>query len=467
MIAAGIDIGTTNIELFLVDLESCRIRERRFAPNKRVDSADPLAYFQDPQGIINSVREMLASVSLPISSLGITGQVHGIVYADEKGAPLSPLYTWLDRHGSEVLGKISVQKQFAEKTGLTLPVGYGLLTHYANRLFGRVPGEARRILGINELVCGALTEKPLEKTDATNLACFGAFDPVKNVFFRPALEEALSPPAALAPLAFLDLAEPFTLAGETPLGIPVAYPVGDNQAGFLGLVARPAETCLISIGTSGQISVYSPSEHCPPGMELRPYLGLGYLHVGATLAAGKAYEVLAELFRDIIRRAGPASSSGDDTELFRLMKEAARESPPADPLVFDTALNGTRRDPERRGSITGISLDNFTMGSLVRGSINGIVRELAEFKRDLGDLFEPVRSIVAAGSAVRKNELFRESLEQQFNREILVPEFDGGSALGAAFIGALAAKLIVPDDLEGIIRGFWEQSPGTPGGPVY
>jgi sedoheptulokinase len=453
MIAAGIDIGTTNVELFLVDLETCRIVERRSAPNPRVDSTDPLAYFQDPQGILNSVREMLASVSLPVKSLGVTGQVHGIVYADENGAPLSPLYTWLDRHGSEPWGRTSVQNQFAEKTGRSLPVGYGLLTHYANGLFNRVPGGARRILGINELVTGALVGKPLEKTDATNLACFGAFDPVNHSFYRPALEEALSP----APLAFLDFAEPFTLAGETPEGVPVAYPVGDNQAGFLGLVARPAETCLISIGTSGQISVFSPSERCPPAMELRPYLGLGYLHVGATLTAGKAYEVLADLFREIVRRAGPPSLPEKDIDLFRLMKEAARESPPAAPLVFDTALNGTRRDPARRGAITGIGLDNLTMGSLVRGSVDGIVRELAEFKRDLGSLFDPVTSIVAAGSAVRKNELFRESLERQFNREIRVPDFDGGSALGAAFIGALAAKLIAPKDLEGIITRFWQK----------
>ncbi|MDR2758155.1 MAG: hypothetical protein LBB78_02105 [Spirochaetaceae bacterium] len=453
MVVAGIDIGTTNVELFLVDLDACRIRERRSAPNRRVDSEDPRAYFQDPQGIINSVREMLASVTGPIHSLGVTGQVHGIVYADEGGAPLSPLYTWLDRHGSEPLGKTSPQKQFAEKTGLTLPVGYGLLTHYANCLFKRVPHGARRILGINELVTGAILGKPLEKTDASNLACFGAFDPVKNGFNRPALEEALS----LRPLTFLELAEPFTLAGETPEGVPAAYPVGDNQAGFLGTVARPAETCLISIGTSGQISVYSPLEQCSPAMELRPYLGLGYLHVGATLAAGKAYEVLADLFREIIRRGG--SGPADDEAVFRLMKEAARENSPASPLVFDTTLNGTRRDPVRRGSITGIGLDNLTVGNLVRGSIDGIVRELVEFKRDLGPLFDPVTSIVAAGSAVRKNELFRESLKRQFNREIRVPGFDGGSALGAAFIGAIAAKLITPGDLEAIIDRFWEQGP--------
>ena len=32
-----------------------------------------------------------------ITSIGITGQMHGILYVDESGRGLSPLYTWQDR----------------------------------------------------------------------------------------------------------------------------------------------------------------------------------------------------------------------------------------------------------------------------------------------------------------------------------------------------------------------------------
>jgi sedoheptulokinase len=455
MFAAGIDIGTTNLELSLVSLDSCSIAERRSAPVKRIDSDDPYAFLQDAAGILQSVEEMLSSIKQPIGSIGITGQVHGIVYTGDNGKPLSPLYSWLDRHGTEEYQGSTPQKILVEKTGVTLPAGYGLLTHYANRLFNRVPKDAARFTGINELVAGFLTGKPLDTADSSDLACFGGFDPVTEKQNEKLLKEVLSSPG----LKFPGLAKPFSLAGMTPSSIPVAVPAGDNQAAFFGLLSKPEESCLISIGTSGQISVYSKNPSCPDSMELRPYIMPGFLQVGATLCAGKAYEVLASLFREIVKRYAAAAKLSfeiSDTIIFDMMKDAAREiNPGSASLVFDTAINGTRRDNARRGSISNINLDNFTAGNLVLGNIDGIVRELADFKKDLGAGFNPIKSIVAAGSAVRKNDLFIKALERQFNLEIKIPPFDGGAALGAALIGAVAGKLITLEEIPLIIERFW------------
>jgi sedoheptulokinase len=206
----------------------------------------------------------------------------------------------------------------------------------------------------------------------------------------------------------------------------------------------------------------------PPGTELRPYLGLGYLHVGASLCAGKSYEVLARLFAELVERyrsgvpspdGRPPAAAEVDEGIFRLMKEAARESaaafPGPSPLVIDTAINGTRREPERRGSVEGIGMDTLTVGNLVRGTVDGIVRELADFRTSLGPLFEPLSSVVVSGSAVRKNCLFRESLERQFELPVRIPPFDGGAALGAALIGAVSAGVISLKDSERIIDTLW------------
>jgi sedoheptulokinase len=453
MFAAGIDVGTTNLELSLLNLDTLKIVERRSAPNPRLPSPDEYAYFQDAAGIVASVKEMVASITEPIASFCVTGQVHGIVYTDEAGKPLSPLYNWLDRHGVEPLGGSTPQEKLAEKTGVRLPPGYGLLTHYANRLFRRVPPGARRFTGINELVTGALAGAPVDKTDASNLACFGAYDPVSAQHNQEVLREALDD------FGFPGLAEPFAVAGTGPGGAPLAYPVGDNQAGFFGMVSRPEHTCLINIGTSGQISVFSKSENCPRTMELRPYLGLGYLHVGSTLCAGKAYEVLAKFFREVIDRfcaAAGLEGPHEDEAVFKLMKAAAMEAEDL-PLVIDTAINGSRADPARRGSVTGISLDNLTVGNAVRCCIDGIVRELYDFRRDMGAVFDPVASLVVNGSAVRKNGLFRKALGRHFNLEIRVPPFDGGSALGAALIGAVSAGLIKLEDVPELIDALWER----------
>jgi sedoheptulokinase len=449
--AAGIDLGTTNLELILANLENFRITERYSAPVRRIASDNPYAFEQDAAGIVASVRELLGKVKMPLSSVGITGQVHGIVYTDEALRPLSPFYCWLDRRGAEPWNGATPQAALEEKTGFRLPVGYGLLTHYANRLFGRVPGAARRLMGITELVAGNLTGAPLSKTDDSILASFGGWDPVGG-YRKALLTEALSPDCP----AFLEAAPHFSVAGNLASGFcpggggaPVAYPVGDNQAGVFGALPRPEEAGLISIGTSGQISFFSKNAVCPAGMELRPYLGKGCIQVGATLTAGKSYEALASLIKEIIYASG---NRIEDEAVFTLMKQAAgaeRETS----LVFETTLNGTRRDTAKRGAIMGISLDNFKLGGLVLSTVDGIVRELADFTKQSGVSFDGIKYVAVTGNAPRKNGLFLEAVRRQFNREVRVPGFDG-AGFGAAVIGAAAAGLIRDGETAKVIEQF-------------
>jgi sedoheptulokinase len=457
MYALGIDIGTTNLNASLVDLCRGRIVERRSAPNRRMPSEDAYAYEQDPTGIVATVREMIASIPQPVASICVTGQVHGILYVDGAGRPLSPLYNWLDRRGMEPVDGTTPRQRLLERTGQAMPVGYGLLAHYANRMLGKVPAEAAAIVGINEFVTGSLIGRMPEKTDASNLGPFGAFDPVTGAHDRRVLEEILPPGSP----AFLGLAEPFEVAGRYSSdgaagarAVPVAHSVGDNQAGFFGLVSRPEKTGLVSIGTSGQISIFSRSAVCAAAMELRPFLGLGYLHVGATLCAGKTYEVLERFLRGVLEAAG--SGPSDDEAVFRLMAAAASAAASPSPLFVDAAINGTRADSSRRGSVAGIAIDNFTLGNLVRGTVEGIVRELVDFRAGMEEAFSGLDSIVAAGSAVRKNPLFREALAAQFGLDVRVPDIDGGAALGAALVGAAAAGLVKRESVADIVDALWE-----------
>lgn len=448
--AAGIDLGTTNLELILLDLERFRVVERYSASARRIPSDNVYAFEQDAAGIADSAKELLRRIKTPLSSIGITGQVHGVVYTDEALRPLSPLYSWLDRRGVEPWNDSTPQAVLEEKTGIRLAAGVGLLTHYANRLFGRVPAGARRLMGITELVAGCLTGTPLSMTDDSILASFGACEP--NGSCRSALlAETLSPNCP----AFLEAAPHFSVAGCLANGlcsggdVPVAYPVGDNQAGFFGAIPRPEDTCLVSIGTSGQISFFSKEAVCPSCMELRPYLGKGYLQVGATLAAGKSYEALAALVKEIIHASGVRI---EDEAVFTLMKRAARAAGKT-PLVFETTLNGTRRDTEKRGSITGISLDNLNLGNLALAAIDGIVQELAGFVKQNGGAIEALSCVTLTGNAPRKNDIFVESVKRQFRLDVRVPRFDG-AGFGAAIIGAVAADLVKHNETAGLIERF-------------
>jgi sedoheptulokinase len=460
MFIAGLDIGTTNIDLYVLDLEKAEIVEKRSSANPRLSMDDPFAYCQDPALIVKNVRDMLASIKQPLSSLCVTGQQHSILYVDGQGGACSPLYTWLDRHGEEPFRETTPQKLLAEKTGVVLSSGYGFLTHYALGLFGRIPPEARAWTGINEYVTARLLGgSRLTKTDSSILASFGGFDPLAGKFKPDFAAHANGEAAGKLSLAYPETADSFSITGVTPEGVPVAYPAGDNQASFYGLVAHPDEECLINIGTSGQLSLFSKSSKCPAGMDLRPFFGLGYLFVGADINGGKSYETLERFFAEVVRRyaAEKGLALPSDVNCFNIMKAAALEvnvhdSTPHGGLAVDAAFNGTRRNEKRRGSINGISFNNFTMGNLTAATVAGIIHELAVFRTGLEKEFSSIKRIVPAGSAV-KNPLFRRELEKQFMMEVRAAS-GLGAALGAALVGGVSAGLIKQGEKAGIIEAL-------------
>ncbi|MCF7944357.1 MAG: hypothetical protein K9L75_02315 [Spirochaetia bacterium] len=445
MISLGIDIGTTNVSVTALDLDTGVIQESYSKPNKRIASDDEYAYIQDPHAIEESVRLLLSKIKTPYHCAAVTGQVHGILYYDRNGSAISPLYTWLDRRAAEVIDGESPQDRLKRITGTTMPPGYGLLTHYTNSLIDEVPAEAVGMTGILEYITGRLIGKTLDKADSSCISLFGAYDTIGLQNDQKVLEEVFRERG----IKFLKTARPFEHAGKMKVNrgeglrpVPIAYPVGDNQAGFFGLVSKPETSCLISIGTSGQISLFSTSAECPESMELRPYFGQGYLHVGASLSAGKSYEVLKDFIKSIYEQA--AGLEVEDEKVFDLMKDSAHELDlkGAAPLKVTTKFNGTRREPDVRGAIENISFNNFKLGNLVQGTVDGIIRELHDYTYDLGSLFTPVQQIIAAGSSVRKNELFSEALEKQFGLQTIIADIDDGAAMGAALIGAVSAELI-------------------------
>ncbi len=186
-------------------------------------------------------------------------------------------------------------------------------------------------------------------------------------------------------------------------------------------------------------------------MELRPFLGQGYLHVGATLTAGKAYETLQKFLMSVFQS---AQVSITDEEVFDLMKLAAVASTGGEPLVVDTRLTGTRKDPAARGSIRNIGLDNFTLGNLVGATVDGIIGELKAFTADASQVFSSVSRIVATGSSVRKNQLFSESLNRVFGMPASIAQVDDGAGFGSALIGAVATGVIDIDASRTVVHGM-------------
>ena len=103
MQAIGIDIGTTSICGVVIDIETGElIMSKTKDSNAFIKGVADWEKIQSTEKIITLATEILDSlITSNTSVIGVTGQMHGIVYYDKFGKNVSPLYTWQDGRGNQ------------------------------------------------------------------------------------------------------------------------------------------------------------------------------------------------------------------------------------------------------------------------------------------------------------------------------------------------------------------------------
>ena len=150
----GIDIGTSSISSVAYDLKKNKIES---LTNDSVIVSEVLwEKTQSPDRIIEIVEEIMEDFSSrypDIKGIGVTGQMHGILYLNEQGEAVSPLYTWQDGRGNQLYREDKTYAAYlSEETGYALATGFGLVTHFYNQVNGLVPGNAKQICTIMDYV---------------------------------------------------------------------------------------------------------------------------------------------------------------------------------------------------------------------------------------------------------------------------------------------------------------------------
>ena len=427
----GLDIGTTSISLVVIDTRGGEtLLTRTVTHESRLPDDVPGAYIQSPETILSIAMDLVGSTvdrysrGGTVESIGVSGQMHGILLVDVRGKAVSPAYTWLDMRaghtGSDGMSHVSSLEQL---TGGRIPPGYGAATLHALARTDALPSAAVTFCTVTDYVAMHLAGASAPSMDPTLAHSLGLFHPEGTDFQRDAWRRIshLRPP---------DVLPCTTVIGRFRGTVPVTAASGDNQAGFLASVRDTPRAVQISIGTSSQISFIHPrganrrvnpninpdtrpetqltgtpeggntninpdprpesgeSAHnrtqpstgeaaagTPagnPALDARPFPTGETLMVGAGITGGKSFDVLTGLIEDAARRIG-----GDaDFNAYSILDEF--RTPPAgiDPPVVETTFRGTRLDPERTGIIRGITLENFTIEGLFWGFARGIVEEL-------------------------------------------------------------------------------------------
>lgn len=406
MQAIGIDIGTTSICGVVVE-DGKLVRSKTVNYNAFIPTENEWEKIQDADKIFNLATSVLGELLTENTSvIGVTGQMHGIVYTDKEGIAVSPLYTWQDGRGN------LPYKDTTYAGYLNSYTGYGAVTDFYNRVNGLVDDRAVAFCTIHDYfvmrLCGLKTPV-IHSSDACS---FGSYDLEKNAFNFEYNGTVTAD---------------YALAGEYK-GIPVSVAIGDNQASVFSTLKEDGDL-LVNVGTGSQVSVVTDKIVNVAGVETRPYVGGKYLLVGAVLCGGRAYSMLKDFYASILRKVKDIS----DGEVYDIMAEMLNDG--EDTLEVDTRFAGTRANPQITGSVSQISVNNFSPEALTRGFIQGMVNELYNVYLLMG---EKKSGLVGSGNGVRKNPWLKKAFEEKFGAKMKTPMHEEEAAFGSALFALIA-----------------------------
>ncbi len=451
MRAIGIDIGTTSICLGVYEEETGRLSVVHQEKNHFLEGT----FRQDPDRIYAVVKEMLDnflqsddSTDRP-SAIGISSQMHGILYVDKTGRAVSPCYTWKEEAGNETFGEETYASYLSRVTDCEMYTGYGSVTHFSLQQTGQIPAQAVYLTNIGDYIAMRLCDVKEPVMSPSIAASLGGFGLQERRFAMEALERA-----GVATSYYPQVrAAGFVLGAYE--GIPVTCAQGDNQASFYAAIGEKQDALSVNVGTGSQVSLFHRELIEGTEAEIRPFTEKGFLYVQASVNGGKVYERLAEFVKGTV-----FAVTGIETDVYEKLEEAGAQVPATD-LRITPLLYGSRQrqvsgesvkrpaaenlalgrnvgqpapgNPAPGGSMIGLTAGNFTLGHMVRAYVRGMALELYRMYEQLPEVLKQgKREIIASGNGIRKNRLLRQEVERLFGLPVRFRDIAEEAAAGAA-----------------------------------
>ncbi|MHC4286182.1 MAG: sedoheptulokinase [Planctomycetota bacterium] len=388
-VVVSLDIGTSNLCALALSCDSLGPVAICSQKNDTEIANLPAGYHeQNPLRIrdlcLELIQKLLSEKNVrenEIVGIGITGQMHGVLLVNSDLEPQSNLITWRDQRilAGDKPGSINetgraLDKTIHERTGCRLHTGYGGATlQWLSKNKELANGTVA--LTIADYIAGSLIG--ICATEATHAASWGIFNLQKGQWDSEAIEKLGIPKKVLPTVN--STAKPLgtilpAIAKQLGLGdnVQACSPVGDNQASIIGVAGFAADVVVLNLGTGGQISIPQNEYKFVETFETRPMPFGGFILVGASLCGGWSYACLQKFIQATVTEFAAAELS--DEEIYKRMNAIAAETEKgASGISVDTRFSGTRYNPDLRGSISGIGVENFTVANLTRGFVEGMV----------------------------------------------------------------------------------------------
>jgi xylulokinase len=421
----GLDIGTTGVKgLALSPTGDVLARAEETYP---LQTPRPGWAEQDPELWWRAAEAALAALRVDdAATIGLSGQMHGLVLLDEGDRVLRPAILWNDQRTAAECAEIEERLGLERLVGLTgnraLPGFTAPKLVWVRRHEPELYGRARHVLLPKDYVRLRLTgERATDAADASGTLLFD----VGGRRWSAEMLAALDVPAEWLP-PVLESPAP---AGRTPRGAVVAAGAGDQAAGALGVGVDGPGPLSVVLGTSGVVFAALPGYAADPEGRVHAFchaVPTGWHAMGVMLSAAGCLQWL----RGIVTPGEPFAA---------LITEAERWQPGAEGLTFLPYLAGERTphvDPGARAAFAGLSL-RHDRGALVRAVLEGVaygLRDSLELLRSLG--VEPGAARVSGGGA--RSGLWLRIVASVLDLPLERTTAEEGAAYGAALLGGVA-----------------------------
>jgi xylulokinase len=430
----GVDCGTQGTKALLIDEEGAGLG-RGYAPHALIER-ETGAREQEPLWWVDAFRlatkqALAATGRSDVRAIGVSGQQHGLVVLDKDHKVIRPAKLWNDtetaRQNAELIEMLGGAETCIERFGILPLTGYTVskllwLKQSEPENFARI----RHILLPHEYLNFWLTgQMRAEYGDASGTAFF---NPRSRTWARDVLNAIdggsgqlfAALPRLIGPDEIVGTLRP-EIAAEfnIPASCIVAPGGGDNMMGAIGTGNVRDGVVTLSLGTSSTIYTHAPSPSKDRSGSVAPFCASsgGWLPLVCTM---NATNVVTQTLQVLGRTVTDIDSALSGTE------------PGAGGLTFIPFLHGERTPdlPEARGSLLGVSANNFTPDNLIRAVIEGVsFGVLAGLDLILEGRTTEVIYVIGGGS---RSNAWRQLLADATGARIEVPLEEEAGSLGAA-----------------------------------
>ena len=463
----GIDLGTSATKTVLFDengeiISSSSMEYEMQQPHNGWAEQNPEDWYN---AAITTIKYVVADSKVDaddIVSIGISGQMHGLVMLDENCNVLRPSILWCDQRTGKECNELT--EKLGIETLIKITANPALTGFTASKILWVKNNEpeifekCRHILLPKDYLRFKLTDEfATEVSDASGMQLLD----VPNRKWSQVMIDALGIKEEYLAKVFespeitgyinSDTSEKTGLSTKTS----VVGGAGDNAAAAVGMGVVEEGKAFTTIGTSGVVFAHTDKPIIDPKGRVHTFccaVPNAWHVMGVTQGAGLSMQ----WFKNNFCGEESAKAADENTDVYRITDNMAAEIKiGCEKLVYLPYLMGERTphlDPDCRGVFFGLSAMH-TKAHFIRAILEGVTYSLYDCLLVLKEMnISPETMLLCGGGA--KSKLWKSMICDTFDMPVATSKSAETPALGVAILAAVGAGIYktVPEACDAMVK---------------